>query len=555
MTVPRFTDRVDVTRACTQALSGLDEVIWQATEMDLSVALAACGELVAVSTAAAYALTREAVARGEVAASQAGSLYQWVRENAPALPAETAAEVARAVPLLGRSGAEDFDAAVRTGRVSPRVGVTCANEWVKLQAHVTEAGTPLVRESLLVVGAADGSREVRKLRPALLAQYGLADELDREQADAATHVSLAGPRDEGGGLHGYELVLDDEGKAVLEAAIGPLSAPAPTVDPQTGAVGRDPRTAAQRRGQSLVEALRRSTHIVGAGGGVGSTSTVFVAVGLAELLEGRGAGEVLGSLASGTLLGPETVHRLGCDATLLAGVLGSQGEPLALGRAARCFTSAQRKALWVRDRGCTFPGCQAPAAWCDAHHLVHWAEGGPTDLDNAALLCGRHHTVVHRDHLRGRVEGGRVVWSAGPAVARAGNAAVARAGDAAVARAGGTVSNLAADLDPAISCAEADGVPTPQSGWSRAPRPAGAGQDVQLADKTLGTSFEWAPGGDPGGGFGHGGAVSAADRAGDRAGDTGANAGASGELSMRLSSPGVQKRRRDVVRRRDARPP
>jgi hypothetical protein len=51
-----------------------------------------------------------------------------------------------------------------------------------------------------------------------------------------------------------------------------------------------------------------------------------------------------------------------------------------------------------------------PAAWADAHHLVHWADGGPTDLANAALLCGRHHTVVHQRRLAASTTQDGVVW-------------------------------------------------------------------------------------------------------------------------------------------------
>jgi hypothetical protein len=49
----------------------------------------------------------------------------------------------------------------------------------------------------------------------------------------------------------------------------------------------------------------------------------------------------------------------------------------------------------VRDRARRFPGCDRPQTWCDAHHVVHWAEGGPTALPNLLLLCRRHHRLVH----------------------------------------------------------------------------------------------------------------------------------------------------------------
>ena len=84
-------------------------------------------------------------------------------------------------------------------------------------------------------------------------------------------------------------------------------------------------------------------------------------------------------------------------------VLGGRGEVLDQGRSTRLATPGQLAALWLRDAGCSFPGCTTPALWCDAHHLTHWADGGTSDLTNLALLCGRHHSVVHRDQLDGHV--------------------------------------------------------------------------------------------------------------------------------------------------------
>ena len=80
----------------------------------------------------------------------------------------------------------------------------------------------------------------------------------------------------------------------------------------------------------------------------------------------------------------------------------------------RFFSDAQTKRLWLRDGGCTYPGCGAPPSRTDAHHLVHWADLGPSDLGNGALLCERHHTIVHTRRLAGRVVkesfGERVEW-------------------------------------------------------------------------------------------------------------------------------------------------
>src|SRR4029453_14388627 len=74
---------------------------------------------------------------------------------------------------------------------------------------------------------------------------------------------------------------------------------------------------------------------------------------------------------------------------------GARRQPLEVGRATRGVQPAQRAALAVRDGGCVFPGCDRPLAWCDAHHLWHWLDGGPTDLANLALLCRAHHRAVH----------------------------------------------------------------------------------------------------------------------------------------------------------------
>ncbi|HET9558966.1 MAG TPA: HNH endonuclease signature motif containing protein, partial [Actinomycetota bacterium] len=75
-------------------------------------------------------------------------------------------------------------------------------------------------------------------------------------------------------------------------------------------------------------------------------------------------------------------------------------QPLEVGRTSRVVTGAQRVALAVRDGGCAFPDCQRPLAWCDAHHLVHWLDGGPTDLVNLVLVCRAHHRAVHEGGWR-----------------------------------------------------------------------------------------------------------------------------------------------------------
>ena len=97
---------------------------------------------------------------------------------------------------------------------------------------------------------------------------------------------------------------------------------------------------------------------------------------------------------------PATAERLLCTAKVQGVLVGRGGKVLALGRTQRLATRAQRRALKVRDKGiCQFPGCHS-TNHLDAHHIVAWSHGGPTDLDNLILLCGRHHTLVHEGGLR-----------------------------------------------------------------------------------------------------------------------------------------------------------
>jgi len=263
-------------------------------------------------------------------------------------------------------------------------------------------------EGLIRIAAEAGPRECRKLRPELLAKYGLDGELRCDQDRLKRFVSLSQPMVDDAGLAEYRLTLDVEGRAVLEAALGPLSAPQP-VDGE-----RDLRPSDQRRGDALVALVRRA--VAAADKGPKHTkSQLFVTVDLETLRNGlRGAGVTMGGAESGTLIAPETVRRLACGATIIPTVMGAAGAVVDLGTDVRLFTAAQAKRLWLRDGHCSYPGCTMPGQWTDVHHLVHWADGGPTDLDNAALLCERHHTIVHNRRYAGRVvtdlDGTRLEW-------------------------------------------------------------------------------------------------------------------------------------------------
>ncbi len=91
----------------------------------------------------------------------------------------------------------------------------------------------------------------------------------------------------------------------------------------------------------------------------------------------------------------KAVERMACDCAVTRIILGSDSTVIDVGRAKRTISGPQRKALKVRDGGCTWPGCDRPVSMTEGHHLMHWIHNGPGDLPNLTLLCYRHHWMVH----------------------------------------------------------------------------------------------------------------------------------------------------------------
>jgi hypothetical protein len=112
------------------------------------------------------------------------------------------------------------------------------------------------------------------------------------------------------------------------------------------------------------------------------------------------SGEAVGwcETLSGYRISPDTARRLACDAFIQRIMLDSDGVPLEMGRATRTFTPDQYRAIMLRDGGCRFPGCDARADRCEAHHAITtWEDGGDTDLVNGLAMCRGpgHHRILH----------------------------------------------------------------------------------------------------------------------------------------------------------------
>jgi hypothetical protein len=158
----------------------------------------------------------------------------------------------------------------------------------------------------------------------------------------------------------------------------------------------DRRTHGERMGDALIELARQALHAGRLPEVRGQRPQLRVSIDVLALCADRAAvGVVGGELPFAGPITPETARRIACDAGLVRLLTGPRGLPLDVGREQRTATAAIRRAVDERDRHCVFAGCTAPPAWCDVHHVWHWVHGGPTSLDNSALLCERHHTACH----------------------------------------------------------------------------------------------------------------------------------------------------------------
>ncbi len=99
-------------------------------------------------------------------------------------------------------------------------------------------------------------------------------------------------------------------------------------------------------------------------------------------------------LIDGTPIDVDDLRHIACDAGIVPAIFAADGQPLYMGRKQRAVTSAQKLALVARDKQCI--GCGMRASACDAHHIIWWDEGGPTDITNLVLLCPKCHKKVHK---------------------------------------------------------------------------------------------------------------------------------------------------------------
>lgn len=221
---------------------------------------------------------------------------------------------------------------------------------------------------------------------------------DFEPPDPADRAELTvGARYARTGLTCIKGRLDDQTVAAFVAATDPHAKPRPEVDGV-----KDRRSAATRLAQALGTVL--DGYLAAADGPVqaGERPHVTMTVSYDALTDRLGRATLD---ATGAAAGPALTRRLLCDCDVVPAVLGAAGEPLDIGRATRVWPAAIRRAITLRDRGCVFPGCDRPARWSELHHVWFWVDGVPTSVSNGCVVCGYHHTLIHRGDWAVRMAG------------------------------------------------------------------------------------------------------------------------------------------------------
>ncbi|BBZ01347.1 hypothetical protein MCHIJ_07840 [Mycolicibacterium chitae] len=256
-------------------------------------------------------------------------------------------------------------------------------------------------------------RKVADRLQAIIDQDGTYTDADRRRRRG---VTLG--RQGADGMSPISGQLTPEARAVLEAIFAKLSAPGmcnlddetPCVEgaPSDAQVKGDLRTPAQRNHDALLASGRITLSTGDLGQLNGLPVTVVVSTTLKDLESAAGQAVTAG----GSLLPMADVLRMASHAHHYLAIFDGKGIPLHLGRSRRTASPGQRIVLYSRDRGCTAPGCTAPAYQCQVHHAARdWIDGGNTNIEELTLACGSDNRKVKPGGFQTRIRAdGRCEW-------------------------------------------------------------------------------------------------------------------------------------------------
>jgi hypothetical protein len=158
-------------------------------------------------------------------------------------------------------------------------------------------------------------------------------------------------------------------------------------------ISAETRSFAQQQADALVLVAESALHHGIDPGTPGERYQVVVHVDADVLADAEAPGQSV--IEGGARVSAETSQRVACDASRVEMRHDADGVIVEVSARTRTIPTALRRALAYRDHGCRFPGCELPFG--QAHHIKHWAQGGPTTLSNLVLLCRRHHRAVHEE--------------------------------------------------------------------------------------------------------------------------------------------------------------
>ena len=184
--------------------------------------------------------------------------------------------------------------------------------------------------------------------------------------------------------------FDAEAGAIIRAALDAFTLKPESILGPDG-VNLDTTTPGFRRAQALTEMCRQAAGHAETCRTGGGKATVVITIDHDDLVHGTGVADLEG----GSVLSGAAVRRIACEAAIIASSLAGGGTKLDFGRQTRLIASGLKTFLVSRDGGCVFPGCDAPPAFCQVHHLIHWGHTGRTERCNLVLLCHFHHHLQH----------------------------------------------------------------------------------------------------------------------------------------------------------------
>ncbi len=384
-------------------LPELPQELWRAGKLELAHGVQQFLQVMRVASAGLGRYLAEVESRGVKDLYGYGTTVSWFADIAGLSVGEARPYVNRAIdlnPTRALDGTEIPAFAPATGAAAADGAI--GEERIKqileilrqIPGEVAAEDREHAEKTLADLARKAGPRQVSELGEQLLGWLDPDgnEPKDPEPAQPRRELTLERRKD---GFWNLKGLLDDESGARTAAALEAYAKPRP-VDEFGQA---DLRSKAERQGDAWVDLVDLAVACPDQPGTNGYRTLVHVTIGLEELKTGLGTAclDFVGTMTA------REARMAACDCLMLPVVLNAAGEPLDVGRLRRFVTPGQRRALNIRDRGCAFPGCNRRPKNCHAHHIHHWADGGPTDLRNLVLVCSFHHRLIHHGDWQVRI--------------------------------------------------------------------------------------------------------------------------------------------------------